>query len=350
MECVRHLDGLVAIQLIRNKKGIEKLKKQAKKDTIRRIKKQEKLQKQRDKQYEKKIMKENKDKKINNSLRENEYYGTMNGKPGLYNNTHGTVTGHSFSQLTNLSVDYDESFGKESVRSHAFSDSVVTKSKLIGAFRSRLGTMGRKSGNDISLSSPHSGPVYSNHTLARSTPLILLDSHQKTNSNRHRTSSLNSLETGEEFDPSTGHMIRKQDGRGHVFTEMHYDTNKSSRRVTNGSMASRASHHSNDSNDSSLMHDFLSLRSLDFEDFVSDVDLENPESAPLLAFLASLNLEQFTSSFVRESIDLQALSLCTDDDLRDIGVPLGPRRKILDAIEKRKQTLINPGVMCDTRI
>ena len=76
MECVRHLDGLVAIQLIRNKKGVEKQKKQAKKDTIKRIKKQEKLQKQRDKQYEKKVIKETKKKHSNDKLSEVEFYGT----------------------------------------------------------------------------------------------------------------------------------------------------------------------------------------------------------------------------------------------------------------------------------
>lgn len=352
MECVRHLDGLVAIQLIRNKKGVEKQKKQAKKDTIRRIKRQEKLQKQRDKQYEKKVIKENKSRRLNGSIMETELYDTMNGKHQNYNGTHGTVSGRPFSQLTSLSSDYDESFGKESVRSHAFSDSVVTKSNIFGAFRSKLGSVGKKSANDITLrKSPRGDSMFANRTLARSTPSILGDYQQKFKTNKqHRTSSLNSLDTDEDLEMSAGHMVRKHDSWGNVTTMMHYESNKSNRRLKNGSIASRASRHSNGSADSSSVNDILSLRSMELEDFASDVDLENPELAPLLTFLASLNLEQFASSLARESIDLQALSLCNDNDLREIGLPLGPRRKILDAIEKRDQTLQNPGAMCDTRI
>lgn len=356
MECVRHLDGLVAIQLIRNKKGVEKQKKQAKKETIKRIKKQEKLQKERDRQYEKKVIRENKNKHSNDKLTEVELYGTMNGKHHYYNGTHRSVKERPFSQLTSLSADFDNSIGNHSVRSHAFSDSVVTKSKVFGAFRSKLGSIGNKSGNDITLvhkSGFGDSGVYSNDSLARSNPTLTGDYHQKfKTSNQHLANSLNSLDIDDEdfHDMSTGHMIKKRDGRGNVTTEMHYDTSKSSRRLRNGSMASRASRNSHGSGDSSSINDFLSLRSIEFEDFVSDVDLENPEMVPLVTFLASLNLEQFASSLARESIDLHALSLCSDSDLREIGLPLGPRRKILDAIEKREHTLQNPGAMSDTRI
>ena len=360
MECVRHLDGLVAIQLIRNKKGVEKQKKQAKKDTIKRIKKQEKLQKQRDKQYEKKVIKETKKKHSNDKLSEVEFYETMNGnKYQFHNGTHRSVKERPFSQLTSLSSDYGESFGNESVRSHAFSDSVVTKSKVFGAFRSKLGSIGNKSGSNITLvhkTGLGGSGVYSNHALARSNPTIMRDYHQKfKTSNQQLTSSLNSLDIDDEDfnDMSIGHMIKKRDGRGNVTTEMHYDTNKQGRRFKTGSLASRASRasrNSHGSGDSSSVNDFLSLRSIEFEDFVSDVDLENPEMVPLVTFLASLNLEQFASSLARESIDLLALSLCSDSDLREIGLPLGPRRKILDAIEKREHILQNPGAMSDTRI
>ena len=44
---------------------------------------------------------------------------------------------------------------------------------------------------------------------------------------------------------------------------------------------------------------------------------------------------------LNEKIDLNACLLCEESDLREIGLPVGPRKKIIDGIKKRKEILRN---------
>ncbi|KAF4092865.1 hypothetical protein AMELA_G00025240 [Ameiurus melas] len=75
---------------------------------------------------------------------------------------------------------------------------------------------------------------------------------------------------------------------------------------------------------------------------------EDEETSPLHSFLTSVNLLDFALVFIREKLDLEALMLCTDDDLKSIRIQLGPRKKILEATARRKAALEQPGVMKDT--
>ena len=49
-------------------------------------------------------------------------------------------------------------------------------------------------------------------------------------------------------------------------------------------------------------------------------------------WLGQLGLGQYAERFTENEIDVSVLRLLTDQDLKDIGVPLGHRRKILAAI------------------
>lgn len=80
-----------------------------------------------------------------------------------------------------------------------------------------------------------------------------------------------------------------------------------------------------------------------------DQDLE-PENSPLETFLACQSLSEFMQIFRREKIDLQALLLCSDQDLTSIHIPLGPRKKLLDACKKRLDTLDEPEAIEDTEL
>lgn len=82
------------------------------------------------------------------------------------------------------------------------------------------------------------------------------------------------------------------------------------------------------------------VENLDDDEAVSDLEL----------FLACHNLTDVMSVLNKEKIDLEALMLCSDEDLKKIGLPLGPRKKILDAVAKRKMTLESPGCIRDTYI
>uniref|UniRef100_UPI00398E4996 pre-mRNA splicing regulator USH1G n=1 Tax=Pristiophorus japonicus TaxID=55135 RepID=UPI00398E4996 len=80
-----------------------------------------------------------------------------------------------------------------------------------------------------------------------------------------------------------------------------------------------------------------------------DDDLE-PESSPLETFLASLSMSEFMSVFKKEKIDLEALMLCSDEDLKSINIPLGPRKKIMEGIQRRQQALEQPDKLDDTSL
>ncbi|KFV17669.1 Ankyrin repeat and SAM domain-containing protein 4B [Tauraco erythrolophus] len=74
------------------------------------------------------------------------------------------------------------------------------------------------------------------------------------------------------------------------------------------------------------------------------------DNTPLEVFLASQMLDEFLPVFMREKIDLDALMLCSDQDLQSIQMELGPRKKVLNAVNKRKEAFKNPGKAVDTRL
>lgn len=72
------------------------------------------------------------------------------------------------------------------------------------------------------------------------------------------------------------------------------------------------------------------------------------ETTPLDAFLSAISLTEFALAFNREHLDLEALMLCSDEDLKGIRIQLGPRKKILDAVARRKNALEKEGIMKDS--
>ncbi|XP_030645826.1 Usher syndrome type-1G protein [Chanos chanos] len=79
-------------------------------------------------------------------------------------------------------------------------------------------------------------------------------------------------------------------------------------------------------------------------------DDDEPESSPLEVFLATQSMNEFIPVFRREKIDLEALLLCSDNDLKGIHIPLGPRKKIMDACKRRLETIEDPDSMEDTEL
>ncbi|XP_014049578.1 ankyrin repeat and SAM domain-containing protein 4B-like [Salmo salar] len=77
-------------------------------------------------------------------------------------------------------------------------------------------------------------------------------------------------------------------------------------------------------------------------------DDQDEETSPLDAFLSSISLPDFSPAFTREQLDLEALMLCSDDDLKGIRIQLGPRKKILEAAARRKNALEKPGAIKDS--
>ena len=78
----------------------------------------------------------------------------------------------------------------------------------------------------------------------------------------------------------------------------------------------------------------------------NELELEN--DSPLATFLHSVNIYDDTRVLLHEKVDLDSLSLCSQDDLKSVGLPLGPIKKIHEAITRRNEILEKPGPMIDT--
>jgi hypothetical protein len=58
----------------------------------------------------------------------------------------------------------------------------------------------------------------------------------------------------------------------------------------------------------------------------------------IVAWLDRLGLSKYTSVFVDNDVDLEVLPRLSEDDLRELGLPLGARKRILQAVgEIREQ-------------
>ena len=56
-------------------------------------------------------------------------------------------------------------------------------------------------------------------------------------------------------------------------------------------------------------------------------------------FLAGLGLPQYIKVFRRQKIDLDTLMLLNEQNLKEMSIEIGPRKKILQAIEDRRKDL-----------
>ncbi|VVD04501.1 unnamed protein product [Leptidea sinapis] len=79
-------------------------------------------------------------------------------------------------------------------------------------------------------------------------------------------------------------------------------------------------------------------------------DSEETGYASLERFLTAWGLSNYIQKFKDEQIDLDALMLLTESDMKSLGLPLGPYRKLVTAVQERKQALSHPGPIIDTAI
>ena len=106
----------------------------------------------------------------------------------------------------------------------------------------------------------------------------------------------------------------------------------------------------------SMMDPFAELRGRQRKGKKSLPELELTHGQPtvtlnesaLATFLNALDLTDCVQLLHREKLDLDALSLCSEEDLVSIGLSLGPRKKILSAIARRKAILAGGGKLNDT--
>lgn len=84
-----------------------------------------------------------------------------------------------------------------------------------------------------------------------------------------------------------------------------------------------------------------------------DDDEEEVESSELSAvnmFLWTCGLANYLHIFSKEKIDMQVLIKMTDSELKELGLEFGPRKKLQEAIIRRKTVIETPAKMVDTRL
>ncbi|KAG3263967.1 SEC23 interacting protein, transcript variant X3 [Ictidomys tridecemlineatus] len=70
-----------------------------------------------------------------------------------------------------------------------------------------------------------------------------------------------------------------------------------------------------------------------------DLDVENEEVLTLPETLEALSLSEYVNTFEKEKIDMESLLMCTVDDLKEMGIPLGPRKKIANFVKLKAAKL-----------
>ena len=76
--------------------------------------------------------------------------------------------------------------------------------------------------------------------------------------------------------------------------------------------------------------------------------LSPEEFAPVAIFLAGLGMQDWIKTFERERIDMEAMNLLGDNELRILGLPMGPRMKVLSAIEDRRKSMRDEQMIEDS--
>uniref|UniRef100_I3LY01 DDHD domain containing 2 n=1 Tax=Ictidomys tridecemlineatus TaxID=43179 RepID=I3LY01_ICTTR len=81
-----------------------------------------------------------------------------------------------------------------------------------------------------------------------------------------------------------------------------------------------------------------SLGDIDSEKGSLNIAMDQGDAPTLEEDLKKLQLSEFFNVFEKEKVDKEALALCTDKDLQEMGIPLGPRKKILNYFRTRKNS------------
>lgn len=88
-------------------------------------------------------------------------------------------------------------------------------------------------------------------------------------------------------------------------------------------------------------------------ELIIDADSEEEEdtpNAPLERFLTAFGLSDYLPRFEEQKIDLETLLILTEADLKSLNLPIGPHRKLVNAINERKSALENPGEVTDSAL
>ncbi len=72
---------------------------------------------------------------------------------------------------------------------------------------------------------------------------------------------------------------------------------------------------------------------------LNPTEYEIEDDSSLVTFLHSVDAYETGGILLQEKMDLTSLMLCSENDLKSIGLALGPRKRIMDGIRKRDEAL-----------
>ncbi|XP_061564012.1 pre-mRNA splicing regulator USH1G isoform X2 [Cololabis saira] len=365
MDCVRYLDSIAAKQITLNPKLVGKLKDRAFRATERRIKDCEKLQKKHHERMEKKFLKESAALDNLDAISFSSY-------------TSSSTLSRKFNTLAS-SMPYSQATLHSSAKGKAKIQKKLEKKKQVdGTFK--ISEDGRKSarslsglqlGSDVMFlrqgtyanpkeqSRPNIRDMFPLENDIETAPRAMSDPglYEAAYSEISADSGRDSLFTR----PGLGTMVfRRNYMTGSLFglegqNEGSVVGSEPVGRAPNvhlrGPLPRRTPSFDEDSIGSALSLHERNLEELLWGDAETGLDeYMEPQNNPLGTFLASQSLSEFMPVLTREKIDLEALLLCSDQDLINIHIPLGPRKKLLDACKKRLDTLEEPEAIVDTEL
>ncbi len=316
IECMRHLENLITHQLTVDRSRVEKLQTKAKREAERRVREKARVRQKLDREWEKKVERQRR----------------LASAAEVKLKKKGKISQHDFKQYKKETDSLSASESMDSL------DRKKTFSELIGI---------RSDGESTDYSSPRS-------KLTSPDEIEVSMASFNTDPGNYSKLNGNAKTNGYNFTSSlSGDIIYEK--RDVPELEATYPFTKKQENgvalkqngAVNGNVSVVNGNGKLDHNDNKRMPLNLPSRSNYAR---RKQDPANLTLSPLATFLHSLQLEEFKGIFIKEKIDLRAVTLCSEDDLKEIGLPLGPRKKILDAVEKRKISMVGPGDLDETLV
>lgn len=295
-DCIKILDEAANKQTSLNPKRVAKLKEQALKDAEKKIKECEKIQDKHQSQM-------NKNFNRNNTGTVNSAKGTLSGSVGARFSTPSTMSSLTKGLRDTLQLKMKKK-AKNTIDQDTVNNIILAKDESIGGQRTRITDVFSEIKEEIDM-----------------------EEEKQSIFNR----------------PGLGNMIFRRNlamGINTDFGENFTAEDDMTLKVKNELFAEDANNGNEDDGENI---------NIAWNDDEVEMD-EEEESSPLKVFLESHNLLELHVTLLREKIDLDSLFLCTNEDLQNINLQLGPRKKLLNAVEKRNQALKKPGKIIDTKL
>ncbi|KAI5724055.1 hypothetical protein M8J76_014880 [Diaphorina citri] len=343
-EIIEYLDKACTKQELVNKKKVEMKKEKAIKDAEKHRKKyEERLKKERER--EKKQIKKVEKEYLGHKINEDTPIPTINGskKNGYHHHQHEPQN-QTFTQLVGGTMQRKPNSGVS-----------VGVKKIIDRKLKNGGSHGKSTGGDVRVDS-------NGVTKSKDSQIIYVNSYETQNGGKRGriTDVFDTRELSRSKSQSDILQMSHQQDHfeyGSIFDRPGFGSVAFRQNVNatlNGIPVSRTEEDSSIGSAGSLVkRNTPSHLSWENEDIrVSDEENSQLDTKWLAMkrFLVVAGVEEYTSQFLCQRIDLDALLILSDEDFKELGIPMGPRKKLRRALDERRRDLACPGDFVDSKL